>query len=89
MVECSMGLNIKNPTLEAEIRELAALTGESLTEAIAIAVRERRGRVGKPKLTDEEKLAKLREIQERLKDFPEEFRTSNLDDLYDEHGLPR
>ena len=40
-----MGLNIKNPKLEAEIRELAALTGETLTEAIAAAVRERRQKI--------------------------------------------
>ena len=84
-----MGLNIKHPALEAEIRELAALTGESLTEAIAAAVRERRQRLGRPELTPAEKLAKLKTIQESLRDFPEQYRTSNLDDLYDEHGLPR
>ena len=88
MVECSMGLNIKNPTLEAEIRELAALTGESLTEAIAVAVRERRGRVGKAELTDAEYAAKLQEIQDSI-NLPPGYRTSNHDDLYDEHGLPR
>jgi antitoxin VapB len=89
MVEFAMGLNIKNPALEAEIRELAAIAGESLTEAIAKAVRERRERLGKPKLTPEEKLSRLREIQASLRDFPAEYRTSNHDDLYDEHGLPR
>ena len=83
-----MGLNIKNPALEAEIRELAALTGESLTGAIAKAVRERRQRLGKPPLTNDEKLARLRAIQDKIK-LPPEYRTSNHDDLYDEHGLPR
>lgn len=84
-----MGLNIKNAKLEDEIRALADLTGESLTEAIAKAVRERRERLGKPKLTAEERRAKLREIQESLRDFPERYRTSRHDDLYDDNGLPR
>ncbi len=83
-----MGLNIKHPALEAEIRELAALTGESLTEAIAASVRERRQRLGRPELTDEQWRAKLTEIQDSV-DLPAEYRTSNHDDLYDEHGLPR
>lgn len=89
MVESAMGLNIKNPKLEADIRELAALTGESLTEAVAVAVLERRARVGRPELTEAEYAAKLREIQDSLKDFPKEYRTSNHDDMYDEHGLPK
>jgi len=84
-----MGLNIKNTKLEADIRELAELTGESLTDAIAKAVRERRERLGKPKLTDEQRLTKLRRIQDSLRDFPAEYRTSNHDELYDERGLPR
>lgn len=89
MVEVPMGLNIKNPALEADIRELATLTGESLTDAIAVAVRERRARLGNPPLTAEAKLAVLRGIQERLRDAPGEHRTSSMDEFYDEHGLPK
>ncbi|MCW5950851.1 MAG: type II toxin-antitoxin system VapB family antitoxin [Propionibacteriaceae bacterium] len=36
-----MALNIKDPTTNALVRELSALTGENLTEAIRIAVSER------------------------------------------------
>ena len=36
-----MGILIKNPEAERAVRELAALTGESLTTAIEIAVKER------------------------------------------------
>lgn len=36
-----MGILIKNPEAERAVRELAALTGESLTTAVEIAVRER------------------------------------------------
>ncbi|WP_099447082.1 type II toxin-antitoxin system VapB family antitoxin [Caulobacter sp. B11] len=36
-----MGILIKNPEAERAVRELAELTGESLTTAVEIAVRER------------------------------------------------
>lgn len=36
-----MGILIKNPEAERAVRELAELTGESLTTAIEIAVKER------------------------------------------------
>ncbi|ATC33954.1 transcription factor [Caulobacter vibrioides] len=36
-----MGILIKNPEAERAVRELAALTGESLTTAVEIAVKER------------------------------------------------
>jgi antitoxin VapB len=40
-----MTLNIKNPEAQRLARELAALTGESMTAAITEAVRERLARV--------------------------------------------
>lgn len=40
-----MALNIKNPEVEALAEEVAGLTGESKTEAIRIALRERRTRL--------------------------------------------
>ena len=36
-----MGILIKNPEAERAVRELAELTGESLTTAVEVAVRER------------------------------------------------
>jgi antitoxin VapB len=39
--ETGMGILIKNPEAERAVRELAELTGESLTTAVEIAVRER------------------------------------------------
>jgi antitoxin VapB len=86
-----MGLNIKNPEIEAEIRALAAATGESLTEAIAQAVRERRARLAAAPDDRQraEKLAAIAALQGALRDFPAAHRTSDHDDLYDEHGLPK
>lgn len=80
-----MGLNIKNPKLEAEIRELAALTGETLTEAIAAAVRERRQKI---EVKPSGRRTALRAVLDGLT-LPERYRTSGHEDLYDEHGLPK
>jgi antitoxin VapB len=82
-----MGLNIKNPALEAEIRALAAETGEGLTEAIANAVAERRARVVKARGRRNRRAA-LAKIVASIK-LPAELRRSAHDDLYDEAGLPR
>jgi antitoxin VapB len=40
-----MSLNVKNPEAHELARELAELTGESMSSAVTIAVRERRDRV--------------------------------------------
>jgi antitoxin VapB len=40
-MEARVGILIKNPEAERAVRELAELTGESLTMAIEIAVKER------------------------------------------------
>ena len=91
-----MGLNIKNDAVEADIRRLARITGESLTTAVHVAVRERIHRVKEaPKHeTLEEHLAMLRPLQEALKARqlnPRDKRTARqlVDELYDEHGLPK
>jgi antitoxin VapB len=40
-----MALNIKDPVAEKLVAEVAALTGESKTEAVRVALRERRERL--------------------------------------------
>jgi len=95
-----MGLNLKNPEVESAIRKLASRTGESLTDAISGAVKEKLARLDektppiKPARTVEEFLAVVRPYQER---FAEARRRSGdtsslqemMDDLFDEHGLPK
>jgi antitoxin VapB len=83
-----MSLNIKNPETHQLARELAELTGESMSTAVTIAVRERRDRV----LIDrsgglvEQMLEIGRDCARRL---PESARSIDHGDLlYDEHGLP-
>jgi antitoxin VapB len=84
-----MALSLKDPEADRLAREVAARTGETLTMAVIVALRERlarlRGRSKRRRLRDE-----LREIAQRCRQLP------TLDDRpadeilgYDERGLPR
>lgn len=83
-----MALSIKNPETERLARELARATGESVTQAVTRALRDRLvrelGHKGDDTLERE-----LREIQERFKRLPI-LETGTPEELigYDENGLP-
>lgn len=83
-------LNIKNPRAHQLAVEVAAATGESLTDAVIHSLEERRDRLKpKPREIDMEKVnALLQEMRSRLpKEFFEEEDPSAF--LYDpETGLP-
>ena len=84
-----MALSIKHPEADRLARELAAKTGESLTDAVLNALRERlmreKRRVRGSRLIDE-----LRAIRERCARLPVLDRRPADEILgYDEHGLPR
>jgi antitoxin VapB len=83
-----MSLNIKNGETHELVRELAALTGETQTMAVTIAVRERLERVrrlSEASLADR-LLAVGGDTARRLR---EPYRSADHADLlYDEHGLP-
>ncbi len=84
-----MGLNIKNEEANRLIHELADSTGESLTTAVAVAVRERLERIQQREPGD---LAKrLLQIGKRCAGhLKEPFRTIEHGQLlYDEKGLPK
>jgi antitoxin VapB len=84
-----LGLNIKNEEAHRLAQELAALTGESMTAAVTVALRERLDRVRRERgVTLADRLLKIgRECAARLK---EPFRSVDHGDLlYDERGLPR
>jgi antitoxin VapB len=91
-----MGLNIKKPSTEEAIRKLAHRTGQSLTDAVEQAVLEKLNRLIAAAEPDtlEKMLARLRPLQDALKaqEFdPNDNRTARelMDELYDEHGLPK
>ena len=97
----TLQLNIKDAEATRLVRELAELTGETQTEAVRKALRERLEREraerqsdaaksGARKRRDVEKaLAEIRKIQEdiRRQGLIENMLTD--DDLYDERGLPK
>jgi antitoxin VapB len=91
-----MGLNIKNTQTEANIRDLAARTGTSLTEAIDAAVREKLNRLdakARPIAPEPPLLDRLQALLDSVaaeRGARDDTRTSQqlLDELYDEHGLP-
>jgi antitoxin VapB len=84
-----MAMNLKNPETERLVRELVAITNESITEAITVAVRERLERLNQDSDNGlaERLLAIGKDCAARLK---EPFRSADHGDLlYDERGLPR
>jgi antitoxin VapB len=82
-----MAISIKDPDTDRLARELAAVTGESLTEAIRIALAERLERHQRPERRYPMREA-ARRIQERLVALPvvDPHATGEL--TYDEYGLP-
>ena len=99
-----MGLNLKKPSAEAAIRELAARTGESLTDAVENAVREKLARVEEeaarnvPAKTVEELLERIKPLQDAsaahrkargdTRSF-EQFMKDFDDEFYDDIGVPK
>lgn len=83
-----VALSIKDPEADRLARELAARTGETLTEAVVVALRERlareAGRTRSIPLCEE-----LATIRRRCADLPV-LDTRAGDEVigYDQHGLP-
>jgi antitoxin VapB len=81
-----MSLNIKNSETERLVRQLTSVTGEGVTEAVGVAVRERLERLAAG--SREERADRIREISLDaasrwvLDQSADEF-------LYDGRGLPR
>lgn len=84
-----MGLNIKNPAIEADIRKLARAKRISLTDAVGIAVRKELDALTPP--TPPETAEELLKATEAWrKEFGVETGSLSSDHswLYDEDGLP-
>ena len=81
-----MGLNIKNEETHRLAAQLAALTGETMTQAVTVAIRERIERVQRQRNVPEI-LARAREIIR--KSGGAQPYTDHAELLYDEHGLPK
>jgi antitoxin VapB len=83
-----MSLNIKDPAAHTLAQALAKETGETMTQAVTEAIRERLERVRrqrKPEATVAELLAIGHRCASTLKVKP----VDHAEMLYDERGLPR
>jgi antitoxin VapB len=86
-----MSLNIKNPEAHALAARLAKKTGETLTDAVTIALRERLERLDGAAVYDEALYQKLKAIATDCRKHMKESYLSieHGDLLYDERGLPK
>ena len=87
-----MAMNIKSDEAERLTRELASLTGETLTTAVSVAVRERLERLRAAASVDTEATARrVLELGRQIAGaLPEPWATEDHGSLlYDEAGLPR
>ena len=83
-----MALSIKSQQADQLARHLAKLTGESMTEAIEVALRERVDRLERSaQLPDF--LEEVKALQERIASYPV-LDPRSADEIlgYDENGLP-
>lgn len=81
-----MAFNIKNDETHQIARELAELTGESMSKVVDEALREKLARVERSGLTE-----RVMRIVEDAAQYvpPGSLSTSHGDELYDELGLPK
>lgn len=86
-----MALSIRDPETDRLARELAALTGESMTEAIRTALAERLGRMRRLREAEaERRIAEVRAIQARVAALPVlDARSAEAILGHGEQGLPR
>jgi antitoxin VapB len=80
-----MALNIKDPSVHETVKQIAKITGESQTEAVAKAVNERLARLQRDDLA-----ARLLAIGHKTASrmSPETMSLDHAQLLYDERGLP-
>lgn len=84
-----MALSIKHPEADRLARELADRTGESITDAVLIALRERMKRLPQRGGSSSRIAGELRAARERLARYPViDGRTPDEILGYDESGLP-
>ena len=81
-----MPLYIANQEAEDLARELAAATGETITDIVISALRDRRDKLREP--SKSERMARLLKITERTAKIIGGCKV-DFDELFDEDGLPK
>ncbi len=83
-----MAINIKDPATDAIARQLAAATGESLTDAVRTSIEERWDRIRRQNLRSS-RSERLQGYLDRARALPKLDERSLEELLYDEDGLPK
>jgi antitoxin VapB len=85
-----MALSLKDAETDRLARELAKLTGESLTEAVRTALAERLERERRPRGATKGLAERLDELAKECATLPD-YDTRSPDEIigYDEYGVPR
>jgi antitoxin VapB len=85
-----MSLNIKSDEAHRLAREVAARTGETMTEAVTAALKERLDRLDSPPAGADERFEQLRATSLRAAPLAEKLppSTEAAAFLYDDQGMP-
>lgn len=83
-------MNIKNPHTHDLARELAGRTGETVTQAVTVALQERLDRV-RTEQSAEWRIQRMHELAADIRSRlpPEALAIDHGELLYDERGLPK
>ena len=85
-----MQLNIKNPETVSLAKELGALMGKSVTQALTEVLLERVREARKNEADPlAKRFAKARAMAAEFRAHTDMTYDSHAEDLYDEHGLPK
>ena len=84
-----MSLNIKDPETHKLAQQLAKETGETMTRAVTLAIRDRLQRVRKKRAKRKISIEEMRAIAHRLRMSVKGPMIDHAELLYDEHGLPK
>lgn len=84
-----MSLNIKDPEVHRCAKELADLTGESMTQAVGTAVKERLLKVRREGKKKRMSVEDMLELGKRLRSKIKGPLVDHAEFLYDERGLPK
>jgi antitoxin VapB len=85
-----MAISLKDPETDRLAREVAALTGETLTETVRRALAERLERERRKRRTERGLAERLDKIARHCAALPD-LDARSADEIvgYDEHGIPR
>jgi antitoxin VapB len=84
-----MPISIKSPEADRLARQLAAVTGETITDAVIVAMRERLAREERKQKNSDALLEEIRAISHHCASLPVlDTRTDDEILGYDENGIP-